>query len=94
MSDPRADEAGAAIQEILWSDWDPIGCGVPRDEYDSYIRSIYLLLYAGWNEDKIEGELRRIEREWMGLSGSGAGAKVAARKLVALGYAMTSPTSP
>jgi hypothetical protein len=25
-----------SVRKILWEDWDPIGCGVPKDEYDDY----------------------------------------------------------
>jgi hypothetical protein len=25
------------VRWILWAEWDPIGCGVPEDEYDCYI---------------------------------------------------------
>lgn len=33
-----------AINTILWRDWDPIGCGVPEDEYHSYVWPVYKLL--------------------------------------------------
>ena len=33
-----------AINTILWQDWDPIGCGVPEDEYESYVWPVYKLL--------------------------------------------------
>ena len=35
-----------AINTILWQDWDPIGCGVPEDEYESYVWPVYKLLIA------------------------------------------------
>jgi len=32
------------IRVILHGDWDPIGCGVPEDEYDSYVWPVLSLL--------------------------------------------------
>jgi hypothetical protein len=39
------------VNLILWSAWDPIGCGVPTDEYQSYAPQILGLLR---NEPPIE----------------------------------------
>ena len=38
------------IRKILLCDWDPIGCGRPDDEYDSYIPMIYSILRSNDNE--------------------------------------------
>jgi hypothetical protein len=27
----------AQVRWMLWAEWDPIGCGVPEDEYDAYV---------------------------------------------------------
>lgn len=35
------------INAILWKDWDPIGAGVPEDEYESYAPPILRLLLDG-----------------------------------------------
>ena len=94
MSDPRADEVRAAIQSILCDDWDPIGCGVPRDEYDAYIPAIYLLLRAGWGADQMEQHLRSIEVDRMGLSPRGARTRNAALNLVALDLSPRDRTDP
>ena len=32
----KAREGFAKVRAILHGDWDPIGCGVPEDEYDDY----------------------------------------------------------
>lgn len=32
------------MRKILWQDWDPIGCGVPQDEYDDYVGPVMRLL--------------------------------------------------
>jgi len=42
------------INTILWTDWDPIGCGVPEDEYESYVWPVYkLLIDAAPREDVV-----------------------------------------
>lgn len=32
------------VRAILWTEWDPIGCGVPEDEYDAYVGPIATML--------------------------------------------------
>jgi hypothetical protein len=48
----------AAIRKILHQDWDPIGCGVPEDEYDSYIWPVYALLIRNAGPDEVTAYLR------------------------------------
>jgi hypothetical protein len=48
----------AAIRKILHEDWDPIGCGVPEDEYDSYVWPVYSLLIRGGRRGEVTGYLR------------------------------------
>ena len=60
MSDRRR-EARAGfeqVQAILHRDWDPIGCGVPLDEYDSYAWPVLKLLMAQAPRDELERYLR------------------------------------
>ncbi len=47
-----------AINTILWQDWDPIGCGVPEDEYETYVWPVYKLLIDGAPRETIAGYLR------------------------------------
>lgn len=47
-----------AINAILWRDWDPIGCGVPEDEYESYVWPVYKLLIDGKPRADVEAYLR------------------------------------
>ena len=47
-----------AINTILWRDGDPIGCGVPEDEYESYVWPIYRLLIEGKARSEIAAYLR------------------------------------
>jgi hypothetical protein len=49
-----------AINTILWRDWDPIGCGVPEDEYESYVWPVYKLLIDGVPREEVAGYLRWI----------------------------------
>jgi hypothetical protein len=57
-----------AIRTILLTDWDPIGCGVPDDEYDSYIGGIYGLMQNGATAESLARHLNSIESESMGLA--------------------------
>lgn len=56
-----------AIRRILISEWDPIGCGVPEDEYDSYIPVIYRLMQARAGVERLASHLEELETESMGL---------------------------
>jgi hypothetical protein len=57
-----------AINAILWRDWDPIGCGVPEDEYESYVWPIYKLLIDGKPRAELEAYLRWAADENITLS--------------------------
>ena len=54
---------------ILWAAWDPIGLGVPTDEYASYAPRILALLQAGSREAVVAEELSRIRTEQIGAVG-------------------------
>lgn len=47
-----------AINTILWQDWDPIGRGVPEDEYESYVWPVYKLLIDGAAREDVVAYLR------------------------------------
>jgi hypothetical protein len=55
----------AAIRVILHRDWDPIGCGVPEDEYDSYLWPVYRLLLDGAKREEVASYLRWAADEAM-----------------------------
>jgi hypothetical protein len=57
-----------AIRRVLMSEWDPIGCGVPDDEYDSYIPVIYKYMQARSSVEELAQHLEEIETQRMGLS--------------------------
>lgn len=67
------------ISRILWEDWAPIGCGVPPDEYDSYVCGVYRVLASGASQETLVEHLRRVERSSIG--GCSGGVHEAARKL-------------
>ncbi len=56
-----------AIRKILISEWDPIGCGVPEDEYDAYIPQIYRMIKARTNMEALASHLDELETKQMGL---------------------------
>ncbi len=47
-----------AVHVILWQDWDPIGCGVPDDEYDDYVPAVVAMLTQGKGRDDVAAYLR------------------------------------
>lgn len=53
------------VQAILHQDWDPIGAGVPQDEYDSYAWSVLELLQNQTPRREIEIYLRWAANEAM-----------------------------
>lgn len=57
-----------AIRKILLTEWDPIGCGVPDDEYDSYIGGIYGEIQRGATALQLAEYLSAIESGAMGLT--------------------------
>ena len=52
---------------ILWATWDPIGAGVPADEYESYADTIGELLRARRSPNDLAAALAEIRRAWMEL---------------------------
>jgi hypothetical protein len=60
-------EKAKVIRRILLAEWDPFGCGVPEDEYDSYIPGIYRLIHGSANLEQLASHLRKLEKIAMGL---------------------------
>jgi hypothetical protein len=69
---------------LLWAVWDPIGAGVPLDEYDTYVPLIWKLLDENAGVDAVSAELTRIGEERMGMD-RGTGQE-AAQRLTAWWY--------
>ena len=78
-----------AINTILWRDWDPIGCGVPEDEYESYVWPVYKLLIDGAPREEVAACLRRMEDEQITIGAPEERLNRAVDKLLALGIAET-----
>jgi hypothetical protein len=65
----------AAVSEVLFARWDPIGAKTmdpawPRDEYEGYAASVLALVRANASDDVVAELLARIEDHWMGLAPS------------------------
>jgi hypothetical protein len=78
-----------AINAILWRDWDPIGCGVPEDEYESYVWPIYKLLIDGRARGEIATYLRWAADENITMSVPEERLSLVVDKLLALNIAKT-----
>ena len=72
------------VREILMAEWDPIGCGVPDDEYDSYIPGVCRLLQQGADQRKMSDHLYQLETNSMGLRADKARCERVAMLLIAL----------
>jgi hypothetical protein len=57
--------SAAAVRTILHQDWDPIGCRVPEDEYDSYLWPVLKLLQDGAPPAAVADYLRTAARDEM-----------------------------
>ncbi len=55
----------AAIRRVLHQDWDPIGGGVPEDEYDTCLWPVLRLLQDGAPREAIGDYLRTTARDAM-----------------------------
>jgi hypothetical protein len=74
----------AAIRRTLMSEWDPIGCGVPVDEYDSYIPGIYRVMQSSAGVEGLADHLQKLETGSMGLRGNVARNRRVAKMLLDL----------
>ena len=72
------------IDEILWSDWDPIGINdvAPRDEYQSYTPIICGLILEGASEEEVANKLYEIETDSIGVKGSINNCRDVAKKII------------
>jgi len=74
-----------AINSILWKDWDPIGCGVPEDEYESYVWPVYKLLIDGAPREAVTEYLRVTATAVIAVSVPQDRLEAVVDKLMALG---------
>jgi hypothetical protein len=57
----------AEVRELFWREWNPIGGGVPRDEYDTYADKAHAMVHEGRSASEIADYLFAISRDRMGL---------------------------
>lgn len=74
-----------AVRAILREDWDPIGCGVPEDEYDDYVWPVIRLLRAGAGRNAVTGYLSETASTKIGCPVTDRRSAAAADRLLALG---------
>ncbi len=72
------------VRRILWEDWDPIGCGVPQDEYDDYVGPVLRLLLERKPAGAIADYLRVTAAETIGCPVSEHKLAVVVDKLLGL----------
>lgn len=81
--DPNA-EVYDSVRRILHADWDPIGCGVPPDEYDDYAPGAFLLVQAGASAARIAAYLDETSEQALSMPPDRSRSRAAAEKLAAL----------
>lgn len=84
MDRDAIESSASAVRTILHRDWDPIGCGVPEDEYDSYLWPVLKLLQDGAPRAAIEDYLRTAARDSMSCTVPEKRLTVVVDKLLAL----------
>jgi len=73
------------IDEILYFDWNPIGVsGLPRDEYQSYLPSIFRLKKSGADIESIAQSLTEHEAHILGVTGNIDQCRLIAKKIKSL----------
>ena len=78
MHDKQTHEWYERLNEVLYREWDPIGCGVPPDEYMSFVPALAGMLWEratvpGLDQGKLDeamiAHLKWAEKENIGLDG-------------------------
>jgi hypothetical protein len=80
----RAKTGFDKVQAILHGDWDPIGCGVPKDEYDAYAWPTLSLLMRKAERAEIKAYLVEAANVTMGCPLPDAHVEAVLDKLMAL----------
>ncbi|NGM52129.1 hypothetical protein G5B46_21170 [Caulobacter sp. 602-2] len=58
------------LREIGWRDWNPIGAGLPADEYDTYLLNAAGQIVNGRSDDAVADYLVSVEVDTIGLTPS------------------------
>lgn len=79
----RARQSHSAINEILFTYWNPIGMNdaLPKDEYQAYVADVYRALVNGKSEWGLVSVLTAIENEKIGVRAPQKRKAEAARRL-------------
>ena len=82
----QARQIYSAINDILFTYWDPIGINdvAPKDEYEAYVADVYRALVNGKSERGLVSLLTSIENKSIGLRAPLRRKTEAARRLRAL----------
>jgi hypothetical protein len=57
------------LRDLLNTEWDPIGCNCPEDEYDGYGGKVAAMVRSGASDQELFDYLNGAETENMGLRG-------------------------
>ena len=72
------------VDAILWTNWNPIGCAVPEDEYTSYAGPIVRMLIEERPREEIVAYLCQAYEQVRAEKSDGFGERIVAEKLMAL----------
>ena len=72
------------VAEKLHSDWDPIGCGVPWDEYKSYAGPVIAMVRQGDSVEAVGRYMSELRTLYMGLQPNAEADLIAARAVYAM----------
>ncbi|WP_407522802.1 hypothetical protein PDL71_15785 [Lacibacter sp. MH-610] len=75
------------IDDILWTEWDPIGindCEQARDEYYGYLPHVWRLKLQGADAETIAQYLFDVEIDRMGLNGDIEHCRKVANRIISL----------
>jgi hypothetical protein len=61
------------LRDVLNTEWDPIGCNCPEDEYDSYGGKVAAMVRAGASDRELFDYLDRAETKNMGFAATATG---------------------
>jgi hypothetical protein len=85
----RAREIQRRINQVLLEDFNPIGFGVPEDEYDCLIGGIYGLLARKADQEEIAKWLEEMSATHLGVPSDLEECRSAAVKLLTINVELT-----
>ncbi len=67
MNKDKFKEFAKIVDVLLWKEWDPIGCGVPADEYTTYAYTTAGIVWRNENKELMLEFLHWVENDYIGL---------------------------